>query len=535
MANWWSGTLAAIEKAQRATLMASWQNLELAANMFGQMAGKPSEKVVPDDRRFADDTWVENPGAEYLKESYLITSRWMEALAESLAPIDPDLHAQAQFWTNQFTDALSPSNSPFTNPVVMQEFLRTGGWSMVRGWQNLVKDAQKGRISHVPDDSFQVGVDLAITPGKVVYRNPLIELIQYTPTTEQVHAIPILVVPPWINKYYVMDMEPHNSMFKYLVDAGFTVFTISWKNPDARVLELEWDDYLELGPLTAVEVVKEITGADKVNLVGYCLGGIAAQVSLAYMAATGDDSANTATFFATHQDFNQAGDIVVFLTEPWVAFLEWLIDASGGYLDGRRMASTFNSLRANDFLWPYVVNNYLLGKEPHPFALLYWNSDTTRVPGKVHMHLIRRFFMENRLMQPDGLTVKGVGIDLGKITVPAYTVTAERDHIVPWQGTFKIRRLMGGPVRFVLTGGGHIAGIINPPSRKRKRKFWVNEGELDDPEAWLAGATVQEDSWWLDWSGWLAEHSGELIAAPAIGSPDYPPLMDAPGLYVLED
>jgi polyhydroxyalkanoate synthase len=331
-----------------------------------------------------------------------------------------------------------------------------------------------------------------------------------------------------------MDMEPDNSMFKHLVDSGFTVFTISWKNPDSAVLDLAWDDYMELGPLTALRVVKEITGAEKVNMVGYCLGGIALQVSLAYLATTGDDSVSSATFFTTHQDFREAGDIAVFLTEPWVLFLEWLMAASGGYLDGRRMALTFNSLRANDFLWPYVVDNYLLGRDPNPFALLYWNSDSTRVPGKVHSHLIRRFFMENRLMQPNGLTVKGVGIDVGKITVPTYAVAAERDHIVPWQGAFKIRSLMGGPVRFVLTEGGHIAGIVNPPSRKRKRKFWTNEGEIDDPETWLAGASAQEDSWWLDWTPWLAARSGERIDPPPMGNKAYSPLADAPGLYVIE-
>ena len=330
-----------------------------------------------------------------------------------------------------------------------------------------------------------------------------------------------------------MDMRPENSMYKYLVDAGFTLFTISWKNPDKSVLDLEWDDYVDLGPLDALRVIKEITGAEQVNMLGYCLGGIIQQVTLAYMAATGDETINSATYFATHQDFSNAGDVTVFISEPEVQFLDWLMSASGGYLDGRNMAATFNMLRANDLLWNYVVHNYLLGKQPPAFDLLYWNSDGTRIPGRVHSFLVREFFLKNKLKEPNGIKVKGVGVDLGRITTPTYTVAATGDHIVPWEGTFLMRELLSGPVRFILTTGGHIAGIINPPAKKR-REYWTNDTETTDPEDWLQGATKHQGSWWVDWVPWLEEHSGKKATPPSMGNDEFPVIMDAPGTYVLE-
>jgi polyhydroxyalkanoate synthase len=416
--------------------------------------------------------------------------------------------------------------------------------------QNLVTDLQNGRISQVSQDAFKVGENLACTPGKVVYRNKLIELIQYSPTTEQVHAIPILVIPPWINKYYVMDLSPENSMFKYLVEAGFTLFTLSWRNPDSSLRDLDWEDYMALGPLEGMRVVKAITGAERVNLVGYCLGGIMLQVTLAYLAALDKETINslelpephTATYFATHQDFSDVGDVAVFISDPEIRFLDWLMTVSGGYLDGRNMAATFNTLRANDLLWHYVINNYLLGKEPPEFDLLYWNSDGTRVPQTVHMFLLRNFFLVNNLAKPDHLQMNGVGIDVRRITVPTYTVAAQSDHIVPWKGAFKMRDMVSGPVRLVLGESGHIAGIINHPA-KNKRGFWINP-EMDaaleqtqseiDPEAWLEGATRVKGSWWVDWTPWLKGQSGELVPPPALGNDEFSPLEDAPGTYVLE-
>ena len=529
---WVSG----VGRAQQATMSAAARHLELMASGYARLWGQPGSDVMPEDGRFRDDAWRENLAFDLLKQIYLISAQWMVEMADGLEEISPDLHKQAQFWTQQYADALSPANFAATNPEVLQEITRTGGKNLLQGMQNLLADLQKGRVSMVPDGAFEVGTDLAVTPGKVVYRNPLIELIQYTPTTERVREIPILAIPPWINKYYIMDLQPESSMYRYLVEAGFTVFTISWKNPDDAVVELEWADYMEMGPLAALRVVQAITGAEVVNTLGYCLGGIIQAVTLAYLAARGERMVNAATFFATHQDFTDAGEIDVFISESQVRFLEWLMEASGGYLDGRNMAATFNILRANDLLWHYVVHNYLMGQTPPAFDLLYWNSDGTRVPAKVHSFLLREFFLGNKLKEPDGVEVRGVGIDLGRITIPSYAVACETDHIVPWRGASKVRQLLGGPVRFVLAESGHIAGIINHPAKK-KRGYWTNDAEdaqALDPDEWLAGATKHKGSWWVDWVPWLEEQSGELVEPPAMGSDEYPPIGDAPGTYVLE-
>ena len=525
-------------KMQTAAFDAWLQYMEmsrnLAAGLWGQQAGEIS--IGQKDPRFRDEAWRENLGASFMRQSYLVASKWMEDAAEALDFLDPKSRLTVKFWTKQMADALSPANNPFTNPVVLSETVRTGGANLVRGMQNLAHDLAAGRITQVPDDAFKVGVDLACTPGKVVYRSPLMEIIQYSPATEKVRAVPMLMVPPWINKYYVMDMAPDNSLYKYLVDQGYTVFTISWKNPDESILDLDWDDYVRQGPLEALEVVSEITGSEQVNLVGYCLGGIVSQVALGYLAAKGEAGiVNTATFFTTHQDYSCVGDIAVFIDENWVQFLDGMMKASGGYLDGRSMAATFNMLRADDLLWRYVIGNYLLGQVPPAFALLYWNSDGTRVPGKVHTTLLRELFLHNKLQQPGELQVLGVGIDLGAVQTPTYAVAANGDHIVPWQGAHKIRELMGGPVRFILTEGGHIAGVVNPPTPEKKRGYFVNDdGDPADPEAWLAGADKILDSWWTDWVPWLDGQSGELIDPPQMGGETHPPMMDAPGQYVME-
>ena len=528
-----NGTVAAIGQMQQANMSAALRGMELTTNAYARMWGLPANEVLPSDSRFRDETWSENPAVDVMKQAYLITAQWMEDMADSMETIDPNIHHRTKFWTKQLADVLSPSNFALTNPEVMQEIIRTGGANLVQGMQNLLEDMKRRRVSHVAEDAFEVGKDLAITPGKVIYRNPLIELIQYTPTTKKVHAVPMLMIAPWINKYYVMDMRPENSMFKYLVDSGFTVFAISWKNPDESTLDLTWDDYMDLGPLAALRVVKAITGAEKVNMVGYCLGGIILQTTLAYMAVTGDESVNSATFFTTHQDFTDAGDVTVFISKPEVEMLEWMIEVSGGYLDGRNMAATFNMLRANDLLWNYVIHNYMLGRTPPALDLLYWNSDNTRIPGRVHSFLVREFFLENKLKEPGGIQVKDVGVDLSKVTVPTYTVAATGDHIVPWKGAFLMRELMGGTVHFVLTSGGHIAGVVNHPAKK-KREYWTNDRETTDPDVWLASAVEHKGSWWEDWLPWLKERSGKEIVSPEMGNEEFTPIMDAPGAYVLE-
>jgi polyhydroxyalkanoate synthase len=531
-----NGWMAGLTKAQKATLTAATRHMELMTKSYARLWGADASDLLPSDRRFRDEAWNENLAFDALKQIYLITGQWLVEMTDGLEGINPELSKRARFWTQQAVDAASPSNFAATNPEILQEIVRSGGANLARGFQNLVSDLQRGRISMVPDDAFQVGKDLAVTPGKVIYRNPLIELIQYEPTTKKAREIPILVIPPWINKYYVMDMRPENSMFKYLVDAGFTLFTISWKNPDGSVLDLEWADYMEMGIIEALRVVQTITGSEKVNTVGYCLGGIVEQVTLAYLAAKGDDTVNAATFFTTHQDFTEVGDVDVFLSEPEVRLLELLMDASGGYLDGKNMAATFNMLRANDLLWHYVVHNYLLGKEPPAFDLLYWNSDGTRIPGKVHSFLLREFFLADKLKEPDAIQIRGVGINTQRVTIPAYAVAGESDHIVPWRGASKIRQMMGGPVRFVLAESGHIAGIINHPAKK-KRGYWMNtarNARTLEPDQWLAGATKHEGSWWVDWVRWLKKHAGKLVEPPPMGAKTFPPIMDAPGTYVLE-
>jgi polyhydroxyalkanoate synthase len=506
-------------------------------NTYARAWGAEAAEVIPADKRFEDPGWSENLAFDLLKQIYLITGQWLVEITEGLEAISPDLKKRARFWTQQAVDAASPSNFAASNPEVLQEIMRTGGANLVRGFQNLVADLQEGRISMVPDSAFEVGRDLAITPGKVVHRNPLIEVIQYAPATPRVRQIPLLVIPPWINRYYVMDMRPENSMFKYLVDAGFTVFAISWKNPDESVLNLEWADYMEMGVIEALRVAQAVTGSEKVNTVGYCLGGIIEQVTLAYLAARGEHPISSATFFTTHQDFADIGDIEVFLSGPEVRLLELLMDASGGYLDGRNMGVTFNMLRANDLLWNYVVHNYLLGKTPPAFDLLYWNGDGTRVPGRVHSFLLREFFLEDKLKEPNGIEIRGIGIDTRRIEVPAYAVAGESDHIVPWRGASRIRQMMGGPVRFVLAESGHIAGIINPPAKKR-RGYWVSTApntQALEPDKWLEGATHHEGSWWVDWVPWLEKHAGELTEPPPMGGEEYRPVADAPGVYVLEN
>ncbi len=530
---WMNETAEMTSAVQRANLRAASRNMALAANFYSRLMGLPGQDVVDADQRFQDESWSANPLADLMKQAYLVGSEWMMELVDSLESGDPGLDQRARFWAKQYVDAMSPANFALTNPEVWRETARSGGLNLAEGARNFLSDLQKGRLSQVPDDAFVIGEDLATTEGRVIYRNRLIELIQYTPTTPKVKGIPLLIIAPWINKYYVLDMRPDNSLIKYLVDSGLTVFAISWKNPDKSVLDLTWDDYMDLGPLDAIRVVKEITGSGEINVAGYCLGGIILQVTLAYLAAQGDESVKSATFFTTHQDYSDAGEIAVFISRPEVAFLEWLMDASGGYLDARNLATTFNMLRSNDLLWSYVVQNYLLGQQPPAFDLLYWNNDGTRVPKKVHSFLLREFFLENKLVVPGGIKVKGVDVNLGRVKTPTYVVAASRDHIVPWRGAFRVRELQGGPVRFILTGGGHIAGIVNPPAEK-KRAYWVKDDGVTDPDKWLDGATQHDGSWWEDWLAWLKKRSGRLAAPPTMGNEEYPALMAAPGSYVLE-
>jgi polyhydroxyalkanoate synthase len=419
----------------------------------------------------------------------------------------------------------------FTNPQVIHETIQSGGQNLVRGMEHFMRDMQVGQLKMTDTDAFAPGRNLAVTPGQVIYRNKLIELIQYAPSTELVYAIPLLIIPPWINKYYVLDMQPHNSLVKFLVEQGYTVFVVSWKNPDASMEETTFEDYLTLGVLAALEVVKEICGSAQVNVVGYCIGGTLLAMALSYLAAREDHSVNAATFLVTLLDFSEVGDTCVFMDEPQIEYVEGQMMLRG-YLDSRSMATMFNLLRANDLIWSNVVNNYLMGKEPPAFDLLYWNNDGTRMARAAHSFYLRNTYLENNLIKPNKIVLKGVPIDLRRIHQQIYAVGTQQDHIVPWQSAWQISRLVGGPVRFVLAGSGHIAGVISPPGKERG--YRTNDKRAESVEQWLEGAEQHQGSWWTDWVAWLSSRSGERVPARSTGCATHQPIMPAPGSYVLE-
>lgn len=483
------------------------------------------------DKRFSALDWKQNPVFDALKQSYLLVATNMLKNASETRGLDQKMQQRLVFYLRQFLDAISPSNFLFTNPQVIHETIQTGGQNLMTGMQHLLRDMQSGQIKLTDTESFAPGRNLAITPGEVVYRNQLIELIQYKSATTKVSEYPILFVPHWINKYYILDLQSHNSLIKFLVDQGFTVFVISWKNPDSTTGDLTFEDYLTLGPLTALEVVKEITDSKKINTVGYCIGGTLLSMTLPYLKAIGDESINSATFFVTLQDFTNVGEMSVFIDEPQIALVDKQM-RERGYLDSRQMSTMFNLLRANDLVWSNVVNNYLLGKEPPAFDLLYWNNDGTRMTPLAHSFYMHNTYLENNLIKPGKIVLKGVPIDLSRITQDVYAVGAEQDHLVPWKSAWRITQLTGGKVRFVVGGSGHIAGIIQPPSKGRG--YWTNDKLAATTDGWFAQAEVHKGSWWSDWTDWLRERAGQQVVPPSLGSEKYPPLVPAPGTYVLE-
>jgi len=503
-----------------------------ALKFWGQ--GREGEPVItPEkgDKRFSAPDWQQNPAFDALKQSYLLASTTLLRSASEVQGLDEHQQRKLIFYLRQFLDAISPTNVTFTNPQVIHETVQSGGQNLVTGMEHLLRDIKAGQMKMTDTDAFAPGRNLALTPGEVIYRNKLIELIQYAPTTEKVYAIPLVFIPPWINKYYILDMQPQNSLIKFLVDAGFTLFVISWKNPDASMEEINFEDYLTLGPLAAFDVIKEITASPKINPVGYCIGGTLLSMTLPYLAAKKDDTANSATFFVSLQDFTEVGDTSVFIDEPQVRYVEGQM-MERGYLDSRSMATMFNMLRANDLIWSNVVNNYLLGKEPPAFDLLYWNADGTRMTRAAHSFYLRNTYLENNLIKPGKIVLKGVPIDLGKIHQDIYAVGTEQDHIVPWRSAWRISQLAGGKVRFVLGGSGHIAGIINPPSKGRG--YWTNDKPVRSADQWFESAESHKGSWWTDWLEWLKPRSGEQVAPPPLGNAAYPPIAPAPGSYVLE-
>jgi polyhydroxyalkanoate synthase subunit PhaC len=517
------------------TTMNIWQ--DTAARFWGVPREGGEEEGKRPDKRFSAPEWEANPYYQTLKETYLLASEYLINEVEATDGQDTDEQRRLRFHLQQFVDAMAPVNFLLTNPAALKRIMETGGTSLAEGTRNLLSDLEEGRLSLTDTTAFEFGKNIAVTPGKVVYRNKLIELLQYAPQTEQVREVPILFIPPWINKYYILDLRSGNSMVEYLVQQGFTVFMISWKNPDASMEDIGFEDYMTLGPAAAVDAIKDITGSEKVNPVGYCVGGTLLAVMEAWLAAGGEESPfNASTYMVSMQDFTDVGDTAVFIDEPQVEFMEQQM-MERGYLDNRKMANMFNLLRSNDLIWSNVVNNYLLGQKPPAFDLLFWNADGTRMARAAHSFYLRNTYLENNLVQPGKVKIKGRPIDLSKITGEIYAVGAERDHIVPWYSAWKISQLTSGNVRFALASSGHIAGMINPPS-KGKGKHWVNEsgdaGSAKNAEEWRKNATEHEGSWWQDWTNWLEPHSGDEAEPPQMGSKKYPPLEDAPGTYVRE-
>jgi len=513
--------------------MSLWSDVT-RRSLGGEATAAPAEAPKRKDKRFADPMWEQNLVFDMMRQSYLLSSNWLNNLISSVDDIDPLEKRRAEFFTKLVTDAFSPSNFLMSNPAALQTLMETNGESLVKGMQKFADDLARGngklKISQADYDHFEVGKNVATTPGKVVWRGPLFELIQYSPTTEKVREIPILIFPPWINKYYILDLQPKNSLIKWLTDQGFTVFITSWINPDASLRDATFEDYMFGGIYQAAHKVREQTGAESVHAVGYCIGGTLLGVALAHMAARGDTSISSATFFTAQHDFSEAGDLLLFTNEAWLKELERQMDAAGGVLPGAAMADTFNALRANDLVWSFFVNNYLLGKDLTAFDLLCWNADQTRMPKALHMYYLRKFYNENALSQ--GLMkLAGVDIDLKNVTIPIFEQAGREDHIAPPVSVFKSSRLFGGPVRFVLAGSGHIAGVVNPPAAQ-KYMHWVNDEPAETFGEWLEKAIEHKGSWWPLWADWLHERTGDRVPARDPAKGKFPPLMDAPGSYV---
>ncbi|TAN50841.1 MAG: class I poly(R)-hydroxyalkanoic acid synthase [Betaproteobacteria bacterium] len=510
-----------------------WQSSWL--KLFG-VDSKPVAQPSRGDPRFKDDDWNSNFLFDFVKQSYLIASRHIQHAVANVDGLPEESQKKVAFFTRQYVDALAPSNFALTNPQVVRETLASGGQNLLKGLNNLLADIEKGegqlRISMTDERHFQLGKNVATTPGKVVFQTELMQLIQYQPTTAEVYRRPLVIIPPWINKYYILDLRESNSFIKWATDQGHTVFVVSWVNPDARLAQKGFDDYLLEGALAALEAAQRATGEQKINVIGYCLGGTLLGCALSHLAASGDARIGCSTFFVSLLDFSTPGELGVFIDEQQVQSLEKKMNQRG-YLEGSEMASTFNLLRANDLVWSFVINNYLLGKDPFPFDLLYWNSDSTRMPAKMHSFYLRNMYLKNLLGVPGGITLAGQPVDLSKVKAPAYFISTVEDHIAPWKSTYLGAKYLGGPVRFVLGGSGHIAGIVNPPAAK-KYHYWTHEAMPDSPDSWFEGATQHPGSWWPDWQAWMdANNGGEKVPARVPGDHDLQVLEDAPGSYAM--
>lgn len=492
--------------------------------------GNGAARAARGDRRFNDDAWSHSPYYDLLRKSYLSSSRQLSDFVDQ-AQVDDRSRLQLRFYARQFIDAMSPSNFPATNPDVIRTAIRTRSASLASGMQNLIEDLQKGRITRVDETAFEVGRNLAVTPGTVIFENELIQLIQYTPQTGEVEKTPLLIVPPCINKYYLLDLGAGNSFVEYAVAEGHQVFLISWRSAVAETQYLTWDDYLTLGPLKAIDVVRDIANVDKVHALGFCVGGTILSCAAGVLAARGEDKLTTMTLLTTMVDFADTGEIGLLIDQPAVALREATI-GNGGILPGKELAFTFGTLRANDLIWRYVVDSYMKGAPPEAFDLLYWDSDSVSLPGPMYCWYARNTYLENKLKEPGATTQCGVSVDLSKAKVPLYLLASREDHIVPWQSAYLSKELIGADPRFVLAASGHVAGVINPPARN-KRSYWTHDDLSGDAMGWLKAAEERPGSWWPDWDAWMKRYSSGTVAAPARpGNDRYQPIEDAPGRYV---
>jgi polyhydroxyalkanoate synthase len=522
-------------------------NLEYLQNMTllihessRKMLGEKFDAVVSNeksDRRFRDPLWKDSFVFDFIRQSYLLTSGWMQKAIRSTDGLSQKEKDKLDFYARQFVDALAPTNFAMTNPEVLRETLNSQGQNLLNGLNNLVDDLERGdgdlEISKTQYGMFEIGKNLATTEGAVVFENDLMQLIQYTPKTKQVYKTPLLVVPPWINKYYILDMRPDNSFVKWAVDQGHTVFCISWVNPDRRLAKKSFGSYMEEGVLAALDAIEKATGEKSSNVVGYCIGGTLLATTLAYMAATKQEKKiASATFLTTLIDFDRAGDLSIFVDDEQLKLIDEKMEKNG-VLQGSELRHTFSLLRANDLIWSFVVNNYMMGKEPFPFDLLYWNDDSTNMPAEMHRFYLQNMYRDNKLCRPNGIKIGEVGIDVSKIKIPSYFISTKEDHIAPWTSTYEGMHLLGGKKTFVLSASGHVAGVVNPPDAK-KYHYWENPDidDRDHAEDWLAKAKQYDGSWWVHWANWLKKTSGTKVAARKVGGGKLKVIEPAPGRYV---
>lgn len=515
-----------------------WQQMgDLWQRQMRRLTGEvvqPMARPQTNDRRFKDEAWDQDPTFDFIKQSYLLSANWLQRLVGGTRGLDGKTRAKVEFYTRQLVDAMSPTNFALTNPQVLRHAVETNGQSLLKGFEHLLDDLERGqgelRITTTKETEFEVGRNLAVTPGSVVFENELMQLIQYQPSTPTVHRRPLLIVPPWINKFYILDLKPQNSFIKYCIDQGFTLFVISWVNPDAALAEKSFEDYMAQGPMAAMDAIGKAVGEDELCILGYCLGGTLTACLLSWLAAKGDTRIKAATFLTTMTDFEEPGDLAVFIDEEQLDLLESHMREKG-FLEAKHMQRVFNLMRANDLIWSFVVSNYLMGREPTAFDLLYWNSDSTRMPFMMHRYYLRQMYHKNLLVQPGAIRLLDEAIDLGRIRTPCYFLSTREDHIAPWAATYRGSLRFGGPVRFVLGGSGHIAGVTNPVT-SNKYGYRTNSKRPSEPDAWMRSATEHDGSWWPDWRNWLARRAGGKVAARHPGGGSLAVIEPAPGRYV---